>query len=74
MSFEDLIRFEYDCSRKIEQIDFLQDQLRKKTFYRVDGVEGSEYPDRINKRYYALAKYRIWNLRLGCKGSELLSI
>ena len=43
MSFEDLIRFEYDCSRKIEQIDFLQDQLRKKTFYRVDGVEGNEY-------------------------------
>jgi hypothetical protein len=71
MSFEDLIRFEYDCSRKIEQIDFLQDQLRKKTFYRVDGVEGSEYPDRINKRYYALARYRIWNLRLGCKGSNV---
>ena len=71
MSFEDLIRFEYDCSRKIEQIDFLQDQLRKKTFYRVDGVEGNEYSDRINKRYYALAKYRIWNLRLGCKGSNV---
>ena len=71
MSFEDLIRFEYDCSRKIEQIDFLQDQLRKKTFYRVDGVEGSEFPDRINKRYYALARYRIWNLRLGCKGSNV---
>jgi hypothetical protein len=71
ISFEDLIRFEYDCSRKIEQIDFLQDQLRKKTFYRVDGVEGSEYPDRINKRYYALVKYRIWNLRLGCKGSNV---
>jgi len=71
MSFEDLIRFEYDCSRKIEQIDFLQDQLRKKTFYRIDGVEGSEYPDRINKRYYALVKYRIWNLRLGCKGSNV---
>ena len=71
MSFEDLIRFEYDCSRKIEQIDYLQDQLRKKTFYRVDGVEGSEFPDRINKRYYALARYRIWNLRLGCKGSNV---
>ena len=71
MSFEDLIRFEYDCSRKIEQIDYLQDQLRKKTFYRVDGVEGSEFSDRINKRYYALARYRIWNLRLGCKGSNV---
>ena len=74
MSFEDLIRFEYDCSRKIEQIDYLQDQLRKKTFYRVDGVEGSEFPDRINKRYYALARYRIWNLRLGCKGSNVEKI
>jgi hypothetical protein len=71
MSFEDLIRFEYDCSRRIEQIDFLQDQLRKKTFYRVDGVEGNEFPDRINKRYYALAKFRIWNLRLGCQGSNV---
>jgi len=74
MSFEELIRFEYDCSRKIEQIDFLQEQLRKKTFYRVDGVEGSEYPDRINKRYYALTRYRIWNLRLGCKGSNVEKI
>ena len=71
MSFDDLVRFEYDCSRKLEQIDFLQDQLRKKTFYRVDGVEGNEYPDRINKRYYALARYRIWSLRLGCKGSNV---
>lgn len=71
MNFEDLIRFEYDCSKKMEQIEFLQDQLRKKTFYRVDGVEGNEFPDRINKRYYALARYRIWNLRLGCKGSNV---
>ena len=45
--------------------------MRKKTFYKIDGVEGNEYSDRINKRYYALARYRIWSLRLGCKGSNV---
>ena len=35
----------------------------------MDGVEGNESLDRINKRYFALVRYRIWSLRLGCRGS-----
>lgn len=71
LSFDQLVRFEYNCSRRNEQIEFLQDQLRKKTFYRVDGVDGNEYADRISKRYFALARFRIWSLRLGCQGSHV---
>ena len=71
LSFEDLIRFEYDCSNRMAQLDLLQEQIRKKTFYRVDGVDGNEFPDRINKRYYALVRYRMWSLRLGCSGSSV---
>ena len=71
LSFDDLVRFEYDCSRRMAQLDLLQEQIRKKTFYRVDGVEGNEFPDRINKRYYALVRYRMWSLRLGCSGSSV---
>jgi hypothetical protein len=69
ISYEDLLRFEYDCGNRLEQINFLEDQLRKKTFYRVDGVEGNDFPDRISKKYFALGRYRIWSLRLGCRGS-----
>ena len=71
LSFDDLVRFEYDCSRRMAQLDLLQEQIRKKTFYRVDGVDGNEFPDRINKRYYALVRYRMWSLRLGCSGSSV---
>ena len=71
ISYEDLLRFEYDCGNRLEQINFLEDQLRKKTFYRVDGVEGNDFPDRISKKYFALARYRIWSLRLSCRGSKV---
>ena len=71
ISYEDLLRFEYDCGNRLEQINFLEDQLRKKTFYRVDGVEGNDFPDRISKKYFALGRYRIWSLRLGCRGSKV---
>jgi hypothetical protein len=71
LNFDDLVRFEYDCSRRMAQLDLLQEQIRKKTFYRVDGVDGNEFPDRINKRYYALVRYRMWSLRLGCSGSSV---
>jgi hypothetical protein len=71
LTFEELARFQYDCSRRIEQLDLLDDQIRRRKFYRVDGVEGNEFSDRISKRYYALARYRIWSLRLGCRGSSV---
>ena len=71
LTYTALLRFEYDCAHRTEQLDLLQDQFRKKTFYRVDGVDGNEYPDRISKRYFSLVRYRIWSLRLGCKGSSV---
>jgi len=71
ITYEDLLRYESNCSNRLEQMDFLEEQLRKKTFYRVDGVEGNEHPDKISKKYFALARYRIWSLRLGCRGSKV---
>jgi len=71
LSYEQLKRFEYDCAVRNDQLDLLEDQIRQRTFYKVDGVDGSEYSDRINKKYYALVKYRIWSLRLGCRGSSV---
>jgi hypothetical protein len=71
LDFSQLVSFEYDCSKRSEQIELLEDQIRQRTFYKVDGVDGNEYPDRISKRYFALVKYRIWSLRLGCKGSSV---
>ena len=71
ISYVDLMRFEYNCGQRLEQINFLEDQLRKKTFYRVDGVEGNDFLDRISKKYFALARYRIWALRLSCRGSKV---
>jgi len=69
LDFAQLVSFQYDCSHRAEQLELLEDQLRQRTFYKVDGVEGSEFPDRIHKKYFALVKYRIWSLRLGCQGS-----
>ena len=71
LSYEALMRFDYDCDHRSEQLELLEDQVRQRTFYTVDGVDGNEYPDRISKRYFALIRYRIWSLRLGCRGSSV---
>ena len=71
LDFAQLLSFPYDCSHRNDQFELLEDQIRQRTFYKVDGVDGSEYPDRISKRYFALVKYRIWSLRLGCQGSSV---
>lgn len=71
LSYEDLVRFEPDCEKRVEQVALLEDQLRKSRFYTVDGVEGNSYPGKISKSYYSLAKYRIWSLRFACQGSEV---
>ena len=71
LSYEDLVRFEPDCEKRVEQVALLEDQLRKSRFYTVDGVEGNTYPGKISKSYYSLAKYRIWSLRFACQGSEV---
>jgi hypothetical protein len=71
LSYEDLVRFEPDCDRRVEQIALLEEQLRSNRFYTIDGVEGNSYQGRISKSYYSLAKYRIWSLRFACQGSEV---
>ena len=71
LSYEDLVRFEPDCEKRVEQIAVLEEQLRSNRFYTVDGVEGNSYPGKISKSYYSLAKYRIWSLRFACQGSEV---
>ena len=71
LSYEDLVRFEPDCEKRVEQVALLEDQLRNSRFYTVDGVEGNSYPGKISKSYYSLAKYRIWSLRFACQGTEV---
>lgn len=71
LSYEDLVRFEPDCEKRVEQIALLEEQLRSNRFYTVDGVEGNSYPGKISKSYYSLTKYRIWSLRFACQGSEV---
>ena len=71
LTYEDLVRFEPDCEKRVEQIALLEEQLRSNRFYTVDGVEGNTYPQKISKSYYSLAKYRIWSLRFACQGSEV---
>ena len=71
LSYEDLIRFEPNCEKRVEQIALLEDQLRRNRFYTVSGVEGNAYPGKISKSYYSLAKYRIWSIRFACQGSEV---
>lgn len=71
LSYEDLVRFEPDCTKRVEQVALLEEQLRSNRFYAVDGVEGNTYPGKISKSYYSLVKYRIWSLRFACQGSEV---
>jgi hypothetical protein len=71
LNYEQLMRFEYDCSSRYDQLELLDDQIKLRTFYKIDGVEGNDSPERFNKKYFSLAKYRIWSLRLGCKGSSV---
>lgn len=71
LTYEDLMRFELDCSIRSEQIASLESQLKRSNFYRIGAVEGNASPYKISKSYYALAKYRIWTLRLACPGSEV---
>lgn len=71
LSYEDLVRFEPDCEKRVEQVALLEEQLRSNRFYTVDGVEGNSYPGKISKSYYSLAKYRIWSLRFACQGTEV---
>jgi hypothetical protein len=71
MSFEELARMQIDCSKAPEQQALIEEQIRRRTFYTVSGVEGNSTPNQINKSYYSLAKYRLWTSRFYCQGSEV---
>lgn len=71
LNYEDLVLFEYDCSKRSEQLNLLEQQIKTRNFYKIFGVDGNDFPDRISKKYFSLVKYRIWSLRLGCKGSSV---
>ncbi len=57
LSYEELLRFQIDCSRASEQSALLEEQIRRRTFYTVACVEGNATPTQINKSYYAIYKY-----------------
>jgi len=71
IKYEDLLRLQYDCSQRKELIKLLEEQIKHRNFYTIDGVVGNEEPDRISKKYFSYVRYKIWNLRLGCQGSNV---
>lgn len=71
LSYEELARLQIDCSHAQEQQALLEDQIKRRTFYTVSGVEGNSTHDQINKTYFALVKYRLWTSRFYCQGSEV---
>ena len=71
LSYDELVRFQIDCTRAPEQQAILEEQIKRRTFYTVAGVEGNSVPNQINKTYFALAKYRLWTSRFYCQGSEV---
>lgn len=62
----ELVQLKIDCSRKSEQIKFIEQQISLRKFYTVDGVPFSEDPTVINKRFHAIAKVKIWEIREKC--------
>lgn len=66
MTVQELAAFRINCKQQKTQIDFLEAQLATKKFYIVDGVAGNEFPDRISKQFYSLAKTKIWTIKSSC--------
>jgi hypothetical protein len=65
-TYIDLVKYNLDCNDSEAKIDFLEKVLDSKTFYIVDGIAGSDNPKKINKKFFSLAKHRIWQLRTSC--------
>lgn len=66
LTVQELAAYRIDCKQQKKQLDFLEAQLASKKFYVVDGVVGNEFPDRISKQFYTLAKTKIWTLKTDC--------
>lgn len=71
LSYQELMHLQLDCSQREKQMGLLEAQLQSKQFYRVNGIDGNLSRDHVDKRFYSLAKFRIWALRLGCQGGEV---
>jgi len=69
MTEQQIATFRIDCHRQAAQIAQLEQQLTARKFYSVDGVEGSDQPTAINKRFYTLTKLKIWTIRTECARS-----
>ena len=62
----DILAMKVDCSKQFEQVKFIEQQLAARTFYTVDGVEHSDNPTTINKRFHAIARMKVWEIREKC--------
>ena len=62
----EIATFRIDCRKSSEQIKYLEQQISTRRYYTVDGVANSENPNSINKKFHALAKLKIWEIREKC--------
>ena len=70
MTWQQAATYQLNCNDRDNQLAVMQDQLKSRTFYTVDGVDGNEEPNRISKRFTAHVKMKIWQLRLNCPDSR----
>jgi len=66
MTEQEVAAFKIDCRRQADQIAQLEQQLAARKFYVVDGVSGNDRPDMISKKFYTLAKLKIWTIKTEC--------
>lgn len=69
MSEQEIATYKINCRRQAEQIAQLEQQLSARKFYVVDGVDGNDQPNAINKKFYTLTKLKIWTIRTECARS-----
>lgn len=66
MTDKEMALYKIDCKRAVEQKRFLEQQILTRKYYTVDGVDWSEDPRTINKRFHAIAKHKIWSIETEC--------
>ena len=62
----EIARLRIDCKKQLEQLAYLEQQSKTRRYYTVDGVEYSEDPNSINKKFHALVKLKTWEIREKC--------
>lgn len=63
---KELVQLKVDCPKASEQVKFIEQQIAARKFYTVDGVNFSEDPNVINKKFHAIARMKIWEIREKC--------